>query len=291
MKPHLMSLIFATTILSQASMAYGQQTTQPSPTASDYSSAQINYAQFDLFIEKLSVEIKDRRSFAYDHIRKTALPFLSGYSKKLAGETVSHLSEDEQLAYWLNLHNLLVVAAISTDTKSTDLKKLRGTGSVPGDLWTTPRITKDGQSLSIAGIESLILARWSEPEVIFGLYQGIKGGPRLHETAYRGASVRSDLRSAARLYVNEKDIVKVKKQTAEIAPLFLWHKDNLFGASEDTVLNFLKTNAESKLAGKLSDATQIEARKLNYKADDYTPRLAASGVQSSSPAGGRGYGS
>lgn len=290
MRAYLFSLMVAGATLGPLTFA-SAQTAEPVSAADAQTDSHIDYGPLNLLIEKLAIDIRDRPSFAYGHIRKTALPYLAKYSAILARENTANLSQDVQLAYWLNLHNLLVVAAIATDAKSTDIKSLRGAGSTPGDLWTAQRIEKDGQSMSIADIETIILGRWSEPEVLFGLYQGIKGGPRMHAKAFHGSSVRSDLKAAASTYINAKGVVKVKKEKAEISPVFLWYQPSLFGGSDDVLLEYLAAHAEPKLSNKLSNVTSVAERKISYKTDIFEPNRAGAGTSSASPTGGRGYGS
>jgi len=264
--------------------------------ASDISQAQpaapdIDYSAMASFMQKFAVVERGRPKIAYKNVRATGKPFLTAYTQYLTSQNIPAQSRDGQLAYWLNLQNLLVVKAIA-ESKKTNLKKLRGTGKTPGSLWTKPRVTIAGQNLSIANIEQKIVTGWSEhPNVIYGIYQGVKGAPCLSKTSYTATDVHARLEKLAELYVNARGIVSVKSQTAHVTPVYDWYKDALFSSRDGALIDHVRAHAYPNLASKLSRASAVDVVKLNYKADVYVvkkPRSYNNNVRSS---GGGGYGS
>jgi len=233
----------------------------------------LDYSPMALFLKKFAVVERGRTKIAYSAARRQGKPFLNAYAERMAGEDISALPRDGQLAYWLNLQNLLVIKAITDDTKKNNLKKLRGTVSAPGKLWTKPRITIDGTALSIADIENKIIENWQDtPDLIYGLYQGVKGGPSLSRTSYTAANVRDELAKSAKLYVNARGIVKVEGQTAHVTPVFDWYKGGVFAASDRAVIEHIRSHAEPNLANKLRRTRELATVKLNYRADNYAPK-------------------
>lgn len=253
----------------------------------------IDYSPMELFMKKFAVVERGRPNIAYKAVRKHGEPFLASYTQYLSDQNVSALSSDGQLAYWLNVQNLLVVTAIS-EAKKTNLKKFRGTGGAPGKLWTKQRITIEGQNLSIADIEHKIVTGWSaNPNVLYGIYQGVKGAPCLSKVSYTAENVHGELEKAAQIYVNASGIVKVKSQTAYITPVYDWYQDTLFGQDDKAVIAHIRGHATPNLASKLSRAHQLDVVKLNYKADAYSTKSAPrrQPVNVTTARGTGGYGS
>ncbi len=229
----------------------------------------VDYSMMNKFMTKLSVNERGRPALAYKVIRDKAMPVLDEYEAELISVDVESLNDDDRLAYWLNLQNLLVIKAVATDTKKTNLKSLRGTGKKPGKLWTKDRITLNGQSYSIADIEAKIISDFKDPNVIYGLYQGVKGGPCLSETAYEGPSVSSRLAELGMRYVNSRGIVSPSKGIVTVTPIYDWHKTALFGGDDKAILKHLKGHANTALRGRLNTGREIKFTKLNYVTDNY----------------------
>lgn len=267
--------------------------------------ASVDYSLMNRFMEKLSVNERGRPAMAYQHIRDNALPVLDEYEAVLTAVDVDDLEGDDRLAYWLNLQNFLVVKAITVDTKKTNLKSLRGSGAKPGKLWTKQRVTLSGQSYSIADIEAQVTSEFKDPNVIYGLYQGVKGGPCLSETAYEGESVRARLAELGARYVNSRGIVSPSKGVVTLTPVYDWHKAALFNDDDKAIMKHLKGHANTALRGRLNTGRELKFTKLNYLADNYIvpkgtsaaaprPRQAPPAPrppQQQRPRGGGGFGS
>ena len=105
---------------------------------------------------------------------------------------IATLPKDEQLAYWLNLHNVALIEKISEAypvrrPSSIDLE----VGGVKTPLDRAKFITVKGVPLSLHDIRTkIVYPNWPErPEVIYGFFRGDIGSPRLAETAFTGSSV------------------------------------------------------------------------------------------------------
>ncbi len=120
----------------------------------------------------------------------------------LPSETpLEKFSRDEQLAYWLNLYNVTVLNEIIAAYPKRTLKKLtRGKNSV----FSKKLLTVSGVRLSLEDIQYTILKENydNNPLIMYGLYQGIVGGPNIRTSAYTGANVYHALEDNAYEFVN-----------------------------------------------------------------------------------------
>ena len=114
---------------------------------------------------------------------------------------LEHFSRDEQLAYWLNLYNVTVLNEIIAVYPKRNLKKmLVGKKSI----LSKKLLTVAGIPLSLDDIQFTILRQNynNNPLIIYGLYQGIIGGPNIRDKAYTGENVYKYLKSNASEFAN-----------------------------------------------------------------------------------------
>jgi len=110
-------------------------------------------------------------------------------------------SRNEQLAYWLNLYNITLLDEIVAIYPKRNLKKsLVGKKSI----LDKKLLTVAGVPLSLNDIQFTILRSNydNNPLIMYGLYQGIIGGPNIRKTAYKGDNVYRLLEHNAREFVN-----------------------------------------------------------------------------------------
>jgi len=114
---------------------------------------------------------------------------------------LEQFSREEQLAYWLNLYNITVLEQLVQIYPKRNLKhQILGRNS----FFSEKTLNVAGVSLSLNDIQYTIL-RWNyddNPLVIYGLYQGIIGGPDIRRWPYTGKSVYRDLRDNAEDFIN-----------------------------------------------------------------------------------------
>jgi hypothetical protein len=114
---------------------------------------------------------------------------------------LDRFSRDEQLAYWLNLYNVTMLNEVVKVYPKRSLKKLLvGKKSVKKQKL----LTVAGVSLSLDDIQYTILGNNynNDPLILYGLYQGIIGGPNIRKSAYTGSNVHKNLERNAREFIN-----------------------------------------------------------------------------------------
>jgi hypothetical protein len=114
---------------------------------------------------------------------------------------LSKFSRDQQLAYWLNLYNITVVNQIVAVYPKRSLKNMiQGRDSI----FSEKLLTVAGIPLSLDDIQFTILKQNydNDPLIIYGLYQGIIGGPDIRQLAYNGDDVYRALEDNAFEFIN-----------------------------------------------------------------------------------------
>lgn len=234
---------------------------------------QVDYAGLDKYLNLFGVPAGKRLKFKFDASKEEGTVFLRRYVEALAKISPGKLSGDDQLAYWLNLRNLLVIAHVSESGGRAIMKKDRGAGDAPGEAWTAKRVTVDDVPLSIDEIDrGVIFANWKDPRVLYGLYQGAAGGPPAHRTAFRGETVWAELDAAAKRYLTTGAGFELTKKGAEVSAIYAWYADPFF-VDEAALRAHLEQYITHGARINLAKTPAIIYREFNYKPDTYVERI------------------
>lgn len=248
------------------------------------SAAVPDYTPFDKYLDVFGFASGKRLKFNFTASREEGTDFLRLYTKFLTSASPTALAGDDQLAYWLNLRNVLVLAHLSGKGGRADMKTDRGAAATPGPAWTAKAVTVDGIALSIDDIErGIILANWKDPRVLYGLYQGSAGGPSAGRKAFRGPTVWADLEAAATTFLQTPAGFQLTKRGAEVSAVFDWHSAALFGGDEAALRAHLEKRIPEGARQKFAAAPAIVYKTFNYKLDNFTPRTAEPQIESRQP--------
>ena len=134
------------------------------------------------------------------------------------------LDRAEQLAFWLNLYNVHALELVAAHYPAETTRKLRSAPGAPEKgAWYEPTLEVAGRALSLRDIETKILFPiWHNPLVLYGLWQGAIGGPRLPLRAYDAARVWDMLKDNAREFINSNRGMKPQGPVLAVSLLYGW---------------------------------------------------------------------
>jgi hypothetical protein len=113
---------------------------------------------------------------------------------------IQSLSRNEQLAFWINLHNVAMVEQIANAWPIRQPRELVIDGTALDDARF---ITVEGIKLSPRDIrEKIVYRHWKDPMVIYGFWRGEIGGPSLQKEAFNADNVGRLLQRGAVDFVN-----------------------------------------------------------------------------------------
>jgi len=166
-------------------------------------------------------------------------------------------SRDEQLAYWINLYNITLIEEIVKIYPEPNLKDLL----VGKDSVLSKKILNvAGVPLSLDDIQFTILKQNydNDPLVIYGLYQGIIGGPNIRKSAYTGKYVYADLIDNTMEFINSnRGTYSKNSRTFRVSSLY--ERNAAFFPDFDTDLTgHLLTYLEGDEHAELQAATKIK---------------------------------
>jgi len=151
-------------------------------------------------------------------------------------------SRDEQLAYWLNLYNITILSEVVSVYPTRDLEEfLVGENSV----LSKKLLTVAGVPLSLNDIQFTILKENydNNPLIMYGLYQGIIGGPNIRKEAYTGATVYRALEYNAIEFTNSNrgtNRISDKYKVRKVSSLYARNKTYFPDFNTDLSAHLLK---------------------------------------------------
>lgn len=217
----------------------------------------------------------NRVAFSYltDDIRASLTEYRQDLERIGTELDLARLPRNEQLAFWLNLHNVAVIEALAKEYPlSTPASKKFGSNQA--GLQDAKLVTVKGVALSPRDIrEGIVFANWKDPKVIYGFWHGEIGGPSIQRLAFTGTNVDQLLALSAEEFVNSLRGVeslggslRVSRIYEEAAPFYFANFDTLRAhlarfAGEDVqgLLNKTSRTSYAHYEGDIADLTRGES--------------------------------
>ena len=181
---------------------------------------------------------------------------------------ITSLPRDEQLAYWMNLHNVAVVEQIASNYPIQAPSRMKlGPEKTPLD--TTRFITVAGVAMSPRDIRTrIVFPNWTDPNVIYGFHRGDVGGPSIQRRAFTASNLIELLGVSAKEYVNSLrgvegygDKLLVSAIYAEAAPFY-------FPDMSEDLKRHLASLAEPKVASLIASKSNVEVNQYEETVAD-----------------------
>ncbi len=166
-------------------------------------------------------------SFVTDEIRSALTDYRADLERVGSELNIAKLPRNEQLAFWINLHNVAVVEALAHAYPLQEPSR-EEFGSNRAALDDAKLVTVAGVSLSPRDIrERIVYPNWEDPKVIYGFWRGEIGGPSIQRLAYSGDNVDALLSLSAEEFVNSlrgvekfSGALQVSRVFEEAAPFY-----------------------------------------------------------------------
>ncbi|MEQ8410152.1 MAG: DUF547 domain-containing protein [Erythrobacter sp.] len=170
---------------------------------------------------------------------------------------IQKLSRNEQLAYWINLHNVAVTEQIAKQWPVRQPREMEVDGV---KLDEAKFITVEGIALSPRDIrENIVYPNWRDPKVIYGFWRGEIGGPSIQREAFNAENVARLLEKSAREFVNSLRGTEKAGDTLEVSELYREAAPFYFSDFERDLRAHLREYAQPKVVAILDETDKLEA--------------------------------
>lgn len=182
--------------------------------------------------ELLDLNVRD--GLVYYRALKGQRGRLDGYISSLAGVAIDAAPRDEQIAFWLNAYNALVLRTVidhyPIPQRSSDYPP-RSIRQIPG-AFERQSHRVGGRAVTLDQIEQTVLSGFHDPRVYFALGRGAMGGGRLRSEAYSGSRLETQLGEAAGECVSRVECVEVDRgaNQLKVSSIFSWRERDFVAA-------------------------------------------------------------
>jgi Protein of unknown function, DUF547 len=174
------------------------------------------------------LDLNVRDGLVYYRALKAERGRLDGFVNALATVAVDKLPKDEQLAFWLNAYNALVLRTVIDHypirSRSAEYPA-RSIRQIPGAF---ERLTHrvGGRSLTLDQIEQTILPAFNDPRVYLALGRGAVSSGRLRSEAYTAAELERQLTEVANECLTRPECVQFDREADKMSvnAIFSWRE-------------------------------------------------------------------
>lgn len=172
---------------------------------------------------------------------------------------LERLNKNEQLAYWLNLHNIIVYHEIAKRYPITDLKGLMERCPSKKSLRCEAKYSVAGTAISLDDIERHVIQNWDNPLVIYGFYMGAVGTPNMRAEAYSGKEIYRQLEKNAVDFIHSVRGTRVwSKKNLRVSDYYTRMSD-FFPDFQADLMTHIRDYAERDFLEKINRVTRVKA--------------------------------
>ncbi len=206
--------------------------------------------------------------FDYGGITPTDRAVLAAYIGELSATPITTFSRQEQLAFWVNLYNALIVQVVLDHYPVRSIRQIKFGRLFASGPWRQNLVVVDGFDLNLDVIENDILRTgFGDPRVHYALNCASLGCPNLATEAFEGRRVDAQLDATARAFINHPRAVRVEDGRLVTSSIYVWYGED-FGRSDDRIIEHLRRYADAELATQLDGATRLARHEYDWALND-----------------------
>ena len=185
-----------------------------------------------LFDQILDSYVRD--GYVYYRTLRSERAKLDGYVGQLATVDVNKLSKAEQIAFWLNAYNALVLRTVidhyPVPQRVADYPQ-HSIRQIPGAFERLPHAVA-GRMVTLDQIEQTVLPTFGDPRVYFALGRGAVGGGRLRSEAFAADALETQLAEVASECVSRAECIQVDSGATRLtaSAIFSWREKDFVAA-------------------------------------------------------------
>lgn len=226
----------------------------------------IHHDEWQAFLSKNLVTNEEGINLIdYAHISPEDKVLVDNYLSRIAKIDIGQYNRREQLAFWINLYNALIVQTIIKYYPVNSISEINiSPGLFSIGPWGTKLISVNDIPLSLDEIQNRIIRPiWNDMRSLYALNNGTIGAANLSKEAYRGKTINKQLNEAAYRYINSLRGVQVIDNEVIVSKLIDWYSED-FGETDAAILQHLRYFAKPELKKKLERIDSIQHYVYNW---------------------------
>jgi len=232
--------------------------------ASDESNQQIiNHHLWQAFLSNyLKHDSSGSRTLDYQNVTARDKKNLSNYLVTLQTLDPRTYPKKEQLAYWVNLYNALVINLVLTHYPIDSIKNIGDGLTGP---WNIELAIIAGKPVTLNQIEHGILRPlWQDNRIHYVINCASIGCPDLPPQPFSSVNINKQLNEAATRFINQHKAVHLANNTLTLSSIYNWFAVD-FGSSNENIIKHIKAYALPELKSKLEHFSGTVEFDYNWK--------------------------
>ena len=183
------------------------------------------------------LDIYVRDGLVYYRALRSDRSKLDGFVSAIASQSIDGASKNEQIAFWLNAYNALVLRTVIDQYPMPQRSReypARSVRQIPGAF---ERLTRRvaGRSLTLDQIEQTVLPAFNDPRLFLALGRGAVGSGRLRSEAYTAADLERQLTDVASECVRRAECIDLDAagNAVKVSSVFSWRERDFTTAFAD----------------------------------------------------------
>jgi hypothetical protein len=226
----------------------------------------ISHESFKVFLARyLKPQADGINLIDYYKVSTVDRKILKEYLKSLSNIKIEQYNRDEQLAYWLNFYNALVINLILEHLPINNMREITlSSPLLARGPWQANIVTIAETKLSLYDIKNRIVRPiWNDPRVLYALFDGTVASPSLFEKPFSKGSLDTDLNTITRRYVNSLRGVQIQDKEITVSSLYDWFEEDFGGRKQDVIWHITQY-ANPRLKAQLEKANTINNYVYNW---------------------------
>lgn len=165
-------------------------------------------------------------------------------------------SDNEQLAYWINVYNAFTIDLVLQHYPVESIRDIGSKIQIPrvSSPWSHKFIEISGEKYSLDNIEhGIIRKQFDEPRIHFAVNCASYSCPLLRNEAFVADKLDKQLDEQTRKFINDPTRNKITSKKAQLSKLFSWYTGD-----------FTKNSTLKEYIAKYADAEVTKSTKISY---------------------------
>lgn len=175
---------------------------------------------------------------------------------EMEGTYPSTLTEDEAIAFWANLYNVVTIKVVTDNYPVKSIREIKS-GLFSIGPWKKNLVTVNKKKMSLDDIEHETLRKdYPSPLIHYMVNCASVGCPNLKDGLWDAETLDQDREKAARDFINSPRGVRVTEKGLVVSEIYKWFKED-FGTSKENILAHIREYADDELAQVIDDGARI----------------------------------
>ena len=205
-------------------------------------------------------------SFFDEELKATFTEYRRDLEETGGAVGIGQLSRNEQLAFWINLHNVAMIEQIALNWPVRQPRQIEIDG-IPLD--EARFITVQGVRLSPKEIRTrIVYPNWKDPRVIYGFWRGDIGGPSIQGDAFNADNVGRLLDRGAKDFINSLRGTQKLGEKLQVSNIYEEARPFYFRNWESDLRSHISQFAEEEVGRILAKTNVTRAEITEYDIAD-----------------------